>query len=422
MGAVKQGRVGCISGLGLCMFLRRFVGIDPDGVLIHELATQKTGDADQRRRQQRCERTPGQDGSSGVAQAQQPVERSQREQHDGDYGVRPGRDEAPYASDGDQVHQAGQPGNPPPESPNAGQPEAGSGPERVAGQKKGEIGPHQHEQCCHREMDEHRMNRMSADGHAADNGRLTHQSAPTASGGVVHRWPFAERVAPIGLVFTPALLAGCSGPLSTLDPAGPAAASAAWLWWAMFAFATVVLVVVVALWLYAMRRDPGEVSDEAAQQVQNRWIIGGGFVLPLASITALLAFGIPAGHNMLPLASDEDVLRIDVTAHRWWWEVHYPDDDIALNNELHIPMGVPVHVHVTSEDVIHSFWVPRLAGKLDAIPGRTNVLRLQADQTGTFQGTCAEFCGVGHAHMDFIVEVHTEDDFDDWLEAARDDD
>ncbi len=219
-------------------------------------------------------------------------------------------------------------------------------------------------------------------------------------------------------MFIPMLLSGCGGPLSTLDPAGPAAASAAWLWWAMFAFATVVLIVVVALWLYAMRRDPGDVTDESAQRVQNRWIVGGGFVLPLVSITALLAFGIPAGHNMMPLASDEDVLRIDVTAHRWWWEVSYPEEGIALNNELHIPVGVPVHVHVTSEDVIHSFWVPRLAGKLDAIPGRTNVLRLQADETGIFQGKCAEFCGAGHAHMDFTVEAHPQDDFDDWLEEA----
>ncbi|SEO48401.1 cytochrome c oxidase subunit 2 [Aquisalimonas asiatica] len=191
----------------------------------------------------------------------------------------------------------------------------------------------------------------------------------------------------------------------------------------MFAFATVVLIAVVALWLYAMWREPVEHGDADAQRVQNRWIIGGGFVLPLVSITALLAFGIPAGHNMMPLASDDDVLRIDVTAHRWWWEVTYPDQDIGLNNELHIPVGVPVHVHVSSEDVIHSFWVPRLAGKLDAIPGRTNVLRLEADETGTFQGKCAEFCGVGHAHMDFTVEAHSPDDFDDWLEeAAQDDD
>ena len=219
------------------------------------------------------------------------------------------------------------------------------------------------------------------------------------------------------------LLAGCSGPSSTLNPAGPAAASAAWLWWGMFAFSTMVLIAVVALWLYAMRREPGEVDDEEAQRVQNRWIIGGGFVLPLMSVTVLLGFGIPVGHNMMPLASDEDVLRIDVTAHRWWWAVSYPDQGIALRNELHIPIGVPVHVHLTSEDVIHSFWVPRLAGKLDAIPGHTNVLRLQADQTGTFQGRCAEFCGIGHAHMDFTVEAHAQEDFNDWVEeAVRDDD
>ncbi|MCP1677198.1 cytochrome c oxidase subunit 2 [Natronocella acetinitrilica] len=233
----------------------------------------------------------------------------------------------------------------------------------------------------------------------------------------------AESLVPFGLLFTSLLLAGCSGPLSTLDPAGPAAASTAWLWWGMFAFSTLVLIVVVALWLYAIRRDPGEVGDQQAQRVQNRWIIGGGFVLPLVSITALLGFGIPMGHNMTPLAADEDVLRIDVTAHRWWWAVSYPNEGITLRDELHIPVGVPVHVHVTSEDVIHSFWVPRLAGKLDAIPGHTNVLRLEADETGTFQGRCAEFCGVGHAHMHFTVEAHAQEAFDEWLQqAAQDDD
>lgn len=228
-----------------------------------------------------------------------------------------------------------------------------------------------------------------------------------------------KSVAAFGALFTLVFIGGCSGPLSTLDPAGPAATSVAWLWWAMFAFATVVLVAVVALWLYAMRRDPGEVGDGRAQRLQNRWIVGGGLVLPLASVTLLLAFGIPVGHNMLPLPTDEDVLRIEVTGHQWWWEVTYPDAGVSLQDELHIPVDVPVDVHVTGGDVIHSFWVPRLGGKLDAIPGHTGVLRLRAQKPGMYQGQCAEFCGPGHAHMDFTVEAHASADFDAWLEDAR---
>ncbi len=225
-----------------------------------------------------------------------------------------------------------------------------------------------------------------------------------------------------GALFTLMAAAGCSGPLSTLDPAGPAATSVAWLWWAMFAFATVVLVAVVGLWMYAMRRDPGARDDARARRVENRWIVGGGLVLPLASVTVLLAFGIPIGHNMLPLPTGEPGVRIEVTGHQWWWEVTYPDAGVVLRDELHIPVDVPVDVHVTSRDVIHSFWVPRLGGKLDAIPGRTSVLRLRAQEPGTYRGQCAEFCGTGHAHMGLTVEAHASADFAAWLEAARTDD
>ncbi len=229
-----------------------------------------------------------------------------------------------------------------------------------------------------------------------------------------------QRVALPGLLITSLLLAGCGGPFSTLDPAGPAARSVAGLWWGMFAFSSVLLIAVVGLWLYAMRRDPGAVSDGAAQRLQNRWIIGGGLVLPLASIALLLAFGIPIGHRMLPLPpEDGEVLRIEVTGHQWWWEVRYPDADIRLRDELHIPVGMPVDLHLSSADVIHSFWVPRLGGKLDMIPGHVNVLRLRADAPGTYRGQCAEFCGLRHAHMQFIVEAHDPGDFETWLADAQ---
>lgn len=233
---------------------------------------------------------------------------------------------------------------------------------------------------------------------------------------------YVQRVTAPALLGIPVLLAGCTGPYSTLDPAGPAALTAAWLWWAMFGFATLVLLGVVALWLYAMIRDPGAIDEHEARHVQYRWIIGGGLVLPMGSITLLLAFGVPAGHGMLPLGDDDDVLRIHVTGHQWWWEVEYPQAGITRRDELHIPAGVPVDIHLSSADVIHSFWVPRLGGKLDAVPGHVNVLRLQADEAGTYHGQCAEFCGLLHAHMDFAVYAHEPGDFDAWLEDAQGDD
>lgn len=213
------------------------------------------------------------------------------------------------------------------------------------------------------------------------------------------------------------LLTACSGPYSALSPAGPFAADAAALWWAMSSFAVAVLVVVAALWIFAMRRKPKQLDEQQARRIQNRWIIGGGLVLPITSMTVLLVFGIPIGHRMLPLpVAGEQVLRIDVTGHQWWWQVNYPDQGIELRNELHIPAGQPVDLHLTSNDVIHSFWVPRLAGKLDMLPGRTNVLRMYADEPGTYYGQCAEFCGTGHAHMKFTVYAHAPADFAAWQE------
>jgi len=217
------------------------------------------------------------------------------------------------------------------------------------------------------------------------------------------------------------VLSACSGPYSTLDPAGPSASAAAGLWWLMLAYFGIVMLAVIALWLHAMRRDPGRISAAESARQGRRWTIHGGLLLPGASIATLLAIGIPAGQRMLALP-DEDALRIDVTAHRWWWQVQYPYHGIELRNTLHIPVATPIDVHLTSVDVIHSFWVPRLAGKLDVLPGRTNVLRMQADRPGRYQGQCAEFCGTGHAHMHFEVIALSEEDFSRWLTRAQSDD
>lgn len=208
-----------------------------------------------------------------------------------------------------------------------------------------------------------------------------------------------------------------------LSPASANARDAAGLWWGMFIWFTAVMLGVIALWLYAMRRSPEKLSDPRARKQEKRWLIWGGLVLPITSLAVVLAFGIPAGHRMLPLSPGSgEALRIDVTAHQWRWEVSYPATDIRLADELHIPVQTPVDVYLTSADVIHSFWVPRLGGKLDMLPGRTNVLRLNAEAPGVYRGQCAEFCGTGHAHMKFTVTAHSQEDFRLWqqqeLQAA----
>lgn len=187
----------------------------------------------------------------------------------------------------------------------------------------------------------------------------------------------------------------------------------------MAAFSVVVLIAITALWLYAIYRTP-RMQERLGH---GHWIIGGGVVLPLGSIMVLLAFGVPAGHRMQPLApADGEVVLIEVTGHMWWWEVRYPGTGIRLVDELHIPVGLPVDVVLESADVIHSFWIPQLAGKMDMIPGHTNVLRIEADRVGTFRGKCAEFCGRGHAEMQFVVHAHEPQEFYAWLAEARGDD
>ncbi|QTF91439.1 cytochrome c oxidase subunit II [Halomonas sp. BM-2019] len=228
-------------------------------------------------------------------------------------------------------------------------------------------------------------------------------------------------------------LAGCSGSHSILDPAGPAARDVAWLWWGMLIGFTLVFLAVVALWLAAFRRRGGtdqtagpgqEYDSEAARRLGLRWILGGGILLPGVSVLVLLAFGVPAGHRLLPLPlpDGEPPRVIEVTGHQWWWEVRYPNEagEVVTANHLVMPAGEPVDFHVTGADVIHAFWVPRLGGKIDMIPGRVNRIRLEADAPGVFGAQCAEYCGVQHAHMHLHLEAVPPEEFDAWLAARRD--
>lgn len=196
---------------------------------------------------------------------------------------------------------------------------------------------------------------------------------------------------------------GTAGPLSALDPAGPNALPIARVWWWMFWGALAVMAAVTALALYATFRShaPARVSERSL-------LVGGGLVLPGAAIAALLLWGMSAGHALLPRPGATPVFTVDLTARQWQWDAHYPQYPAApvRTNRIDIPAGQPVDVRLRTVDVIHGFWVPRLGGKLDAIPGRTNVVRLQADAPGVYRGVCAEYCGTGHAHMPIEVHAH----------------
>ena len=211
----------------------------------------------------------------------------------------------------------------------------------------------------------------------------------------------------------PWAVAACDSPLSTLTPAGPVARDIALLWWAMLAGAAVLTLLVLVLLAMAF----GPPRKVAAR----RWTHGLGLGLSLPVLGVTLAAGLWVGERVLP--RDDGALAIDVHAVQWYWEFTAPGPDgpVMTRDRLILPAGEPVDLVITSEDVIHSFWVPQLGGKMDAIPGRANRLRLQADAPGTLAGQCAEFCGLGHAVMRFEVEVVAPEDWADALRAAAND-
>lgn len=139
-------------------------------------------------------------------------------------------------------------------------------------------------------------------------------------------------------------------------------------------------------------------------------ILWGGLVVPAIILTALVGAAFVLGERLLAHPRDPAPLRIEAVARQWVWEFRYPGGAVT-QARVHMPAGRDVDFAVTSDDVIHSFWIPRLGGKIDAIPGHENVVRLRADRPGVFGGVCAEFCGIGHSAMPFTVEAHDDAGF-----------
>lgn len=204
-------------------------------------------------------------------------------------------------------------------------------------------------------------------------------------------------------------LSGCRGDLSTLDAAGPAAAHIATLWWVMLTGAALILAGVLALAAWAWRQ------SSAGAAHAGRWQGGWGVGFTLAVLLALLGYALVLGERLLPHPAPE-VLRVQATARQWQWAFAVPVAGGVHRSvdELTIPAGVPIDVAIEAEDVIHSFWVPRLAGKMDAIPGKTNVLRIQASEPGLYRGVCAEYCGSGHARHTLTVVALGAEDWQRW--------
>lgn len=227
------------------------------------------------------------------------------------------------------------------------------------------------------------------------------------------------------------LVTGCSGSQSALDPGGPYADAIARHWWTMFGLGAAVLAVVISLFVYSIvgakrTRPPDEPpvhagEDDVTASAKLRAVsIGVG-------VTAVILVGVMIQALLVAretyAAGSDPRVDVEVTGYQWWWEVRYLDPDpsrhVVSANELHIPTGQPVRVRLRASDVIHSFWVPNLKGKIDLVPGRENEIVIQADAPGRWRGQCAEYCGLQHARMAFVVVAHAPEDFVAWRDRER---
>ncbi|MDQ3147526.1 MAG: cytochrome c oxidase subunit II [Actinomycetota bacterium] len=228
-----------------------------------------------------------------------------------------------------------------------------------------------------------------------------------------------------------AVTAACAGdaPQDTLEPAGPAARSIDNLFGPVFLVAVLVFIVVEGVIVYAVvkfrRRGDGSEDDDLlpAQVHGNTRLEIGWTILPALVLAAVSIFTVPVIFDLNE--EPEDALQVDVVGQQFWWGYSYPEQDlvpdggITTANELHIPAGRPVFLKLTSEDVIHSFWTPRLNGKRDVMPGRTHTWTLEADDPGVFSGQCAEFCGTSHGNMRLKVVAHDRAGWQDWVERQQ---
>jgi cytochrome c oxidase subunit 2 len=211
-----------------------------------------------------------------------------------------------------------------------------------------------------------------------------------------------------------------AAPPSPLDPASPAARSIANLHNIALTIATLVFAIVCSLLIYALIRYRRKSTEEAEPEqihgnatLETIWTL-----IPVGILVVLLVLTFQSLRDIDPNRPTD--LTVQVVGRQWLWEVRYPDQNIITTGEMYVPVNTDIRVELMSEDVIHSFWVPQLGGKKDAVPGYLNVTWFKADRVGTFHGQCAEYCGLGHSNMPLQVKVVDQQSFDIWLSAQTD--
>lgn len=217
-------------------------------------------------------------------------------------------------------------------------------------------------------------------------------------------------------------VAGCAHAPTYLHTYGYLGDRQASLGWVLLSIASIVVLVVTGLVIVGVYRPRNEAANVMRTAGGVRWIVIGGIAVPAIILLGVLFLA------MRTLAATDappanPAVTIEVVGHRWWWEIRYPGrspgDLFTSANEVRIPTGQPVRLELTTADVIHSFWIPQLAGKTDLIPGQRNVTWIEADSAGTYWGHCGEYCGLQHANMLLSVTAEPQAQFTGWLENQR---
>jgi cytochrome c oxidase subunit 2 len=218
------------------------------------------------------------------------------------------------------------------------------------------------------------------------------------------------------------------GQQSALDPAGASAATIRTLGAFFLGLLGLIFLVVIALAVFPLTRRHRGIHQEPLEQTHRpsegteamlAKAVGAATVITILILFGLIVASVSVGKSISAPADQKHSLAIEITGNQWWWYIRYANDDasriVVTANELHIPVGVPVMVRGTSNDVIHSFWAPSLQGKRDLIPSRVTTDWIQADRAGRFRGQCAEFCGLQHAHMALWLVAEPIDQFEKWM-------
>lgn len=237
-------------------------------------------------------------------------------------------------------------------------------------------------------------------------------------------FPLLQKLSRIGFALIVAVVHGCGGdkPQSTLDPKGPIAQMqldlfVLTLWVCLGAFIVVGGAMFIALVKFRARK---EGDEPPAGLPTHSSALEWGFLAITAGLLILIEIpNVKLLYQMYDAPEGSNPLTVNVIGHQWWWEFEYPEYGFKTANEWHIPKGRAVEIHLSTADVIHSFWAPQFAGKLDTMPNQDNKMWLQADELGVFPGQCAELCGDSHAVMRFITVVDTPADFEAWVEKQK---